>query len=518
MTTFEIFGQSDIDKMKADRDVKGLLEVLAHQSNADLQKKAIEALGEIGDASTVEQLIETLKDEDEFVRNAAINTLKKIGSNAVNPLITTLGAPKLSYQKWGYVGVDGQFPLGLREPDSMHKYNRTVREIVKALGEIGDNCATESLIAALKEAGRVINIYEMEFTWHQDADALGKAATKSLGQMGSAVAERLITLLKNEDWYIRRSAAEGLGKIGDINAVDPLIDALKDKDHRVRESIPLALGEIKDTRSVFRLIDCLKEKSNKTMRQNAAFALGEIGDVAAVHYLIVAIKDESPEVRQSVIEAMKKIGEPVILSLLAMLKGDDYASRSVAVETLDKLGWTPDLTEDGAWYWISKQDFEKCVAIGSPAITPLSEELKSWNGENRRKAIQAVAEIDDERSIDLLILALNDKYKDVRHSAVEALGRIKDSRAIYPLINILKDQTVSKDATKSLVKIGRPAVEPLIAALKDENETVRMGAAEALGNIKDTRAIGPLNDAIKDKNVWVSKVAMEALKNIKGGP
>ena len=38
--------------------------------------------------------------------------------------------------------------------------------------------------------------------------------------------------------------------------------------------------------------------------------------------------------------------------------------------------------------------------------------------------------------------------------------------------------------------IGTPAVEPLIAALKDKDSSVRVQAADALGKIKGARAVG----------------------------
>ena len=52
------------------------------------------------------------------------------------------------------------------------------------------------------------------------------------------------------------------------------------------------------------------------------------------------------------------------------------------------------------------------------------------------------------------------------------------------------------------MKIGAPAVEPLIAALRDKDWHVREGAAEALGWIKDPSAVEPLIGALKDKLTW----------------
>mgnify|MGYP003881496055 CR=1 FL=1 len=58
--------------------------------------------------------------------------------------------------------------------------------------------------------------------------------------------------------------------------------------------------------------------------------------------------------------------------------------------------------------------------------------------------------------------------------------------------------TPAEEAAEALVKIGKPAVEPLITALKDENRYVQTMAAEALGKIGDQRAVEPLITALKD--------------------
>ncbi|MBU0599589.1 HEAT repeat domain-containing protein, partial [bacterium] len=107
--------------------------------------------------------------------------------------------------------------------------------------------------------------------------------------------------------------------------------------------------------------------------------------------------------------------------------------------------------------------------------------------------------------VDELIQKLKDGDSGVRWIAAEALGEIKDIRAIKPLILALKDEYlgVQMSAAGALVMIGTPAVEPLITTLKDKNSDVRMFAAEALGEIKDTRAVKPLLAALKAKDLAV---------------
>ena len=70
-----------------------------------------------------------------------------------------------------------------------------------------------------------------------------------------------------------------------------------------------------------------------------------------------------------------------------------------------------------------------------------------------------------------------------KRSAANALGEIGDSRAVDPLIDMLKSQNweVRKDAARALGEIGDSrAVDPLIAALKDYNESVRYATADSL--------------------------------------
>ncbi len=59
-------------------------------------------------------------------------------------------------------------------------------------------------------------------------------------------------------------------------------------------------------------------------------------------------------------------------------------------------------------------------------------------------------------------------------------------------------------------------MERLIKALKDENEYVRWGAAGALGELGDLRAVEPLNEALKDKNSSVQERVVWALEKIRG--
>ena len=154
----------------------------------------------------------------------------------------------------------------------------------------------------------------------------------------------------------------------------------------------------------------------------------------------------------------------------------------------------------------------------------------------------ALGKIGDKRAVESLIAALRDTNSDVRENAAKALGRIgwkpvnQTERSIYlmalqewdevvkigapaiaPLIAVLRDEdaNVRRNAAKDLGKIGdKRAVEPLIAILEDPDWRIRSDAVLALGKIGDKKAVDPLIDALKDKDSSVRRMAAETLGKI----
>jgi len=99
----------------------------------------------------------------------------------------------------------------------------------------------------------------------------------------------------------------------------------------------------------------------------------------------------------------------------------------------------------------------------------------------------------------------------VSDSLLKALIEARDIRFLRKLLKD-KDKEVRWAAAWALGRIGEPAVEPLIEALKKDKE-VRKAAAWALGEIGDARAVEPLIEALK-KDKEVREAAAEALNSI----
>jgi HEAT repeat protein len=121
------------------------------------------------------------------------------------------------------------------------------------------------------------------------------------------------------------------------------------------------------------------------------------------------------------------------------------------------------------------------------------------------------------RAVKPLLVALQDPLEMVRVAAATSLGRIGAPEAVPPLILFLKQESVvqRRCAVEALGKIGDPrAVEPLLAALADNCHRVRIAALRALGHIGDRRAEEALIAALGDGDVCTRLAAAAALSEM----
>lgn len=233
------------------------------------------------------------------------------------------------------------------------------------------------------------------------------------------------------------------------------------------------------------LIKALRIEKDAGVAAAAAEALGRIGGTQAVEQLISVVNDRDlPETRrQAAAAALGEIGAPAAESLGAALGDSNLDAREAAVRVLGK--------------------------IGAPAVEPLVEALKDSMAAVREAAARSLGEIGDPRAVAALSVALTDPGAGVRRSAARALAKIGwtpesgQAGEAYRL--------VEKRQWAECVKLGAPAVVPLLAALKRRDRRVRRAAAETLGAIADPRAAKALVATLGDSDEQVRHAAAEAL-------
>ena len=482
--------------------VKKLIKALSDQDKL-ARWTAARALGEIGDAKAAEPLVGALGDNDLIVKKNASEALVKMDSSVVDALIKGLG-----------------------------DINPTVRGgAIETLKKIGSS-AVDQLINAHKTDNENIRILTFKVL-------AGIEDPKSIDIM--------IKALEDNNPDLRLHAAGALSKIADNRAVDALTRALKDDNGTVRVYAASTLGKLGDAKSVNPLIEALDDK-NEAVRGNAAEALGKIADHRAVAPLIKAITDQNKQVFKNVEEALVKIGTPAVDALIKTMDSKNPGARKKAADILGKLGWKPANDEYIIKYYIIKANFEEFVdidtpAAGRPAVHTLIKILDEKQKGTRKKAAGILDKLGwqptmDETgakyyiakgnigkcteigtaAVDLLIKELEDKNENVRREAAKTLGEIGDANAVEPLVRALGDKSYSvcADSVAALVKIGAPAVEPLIKTLAGDGKKNHERAIESLGKIGDSRAVAPLIQALEDEDKYVRKSAVEALKKLYG--
>jgi len=267
--------------MKAVRDVRGLVRLLNHR-NPDIQYKAAEALGEIGDVTAVDPLAALLNGETlSGVRWKASEALAKIGAPAVESLITSLS-----------------------HPDEDVRWKAAI-----ALGEIGSEKAINPLIQLLSDDDRFVK----------------SRAALALGMIGKPAVEPLIHALRQGDGNMRWGAAIALGKVKDPDSVEPLILALADKYENVRAEAAASLAAIGKP-AIAPLIRFLKY-SEGHVRIEVMNALGELHANDAIEPLVQMLEKADEQERCTIASTLDAILTPSVEQLAKRLwNGNDRAN------------------------------------------------------------------------------------------------------------------------------------------------------------------------------------------------
>lgn len=200
--------------------------------------------------------------------------------------------------------------------------------------------------------------------------------------------------------------------------------------------------------------------------------------------------EEAREGEEEVVLEEERVKDEIEIQI-DLLQDSDWVVRREAVITLGEMGdercVEPVLRglRDGDWQ-VREVAIEACGHIGSPAVDGLIRLLRDW---------------------------------DVRRYAIAAMGKIKDERVLDPLIQQLRSDEFKEFATDALVELGQPAVEKLLAALKDKDEVTRKQAVIALGQIKDSSSLDALIEMLQDKD-WFTRIqaaaAIEAIHDDRG--
>ncbi len=304
-------------------------------------------------------------------------------------------------------------------------------------------------------------------------------------------ARRLVGASSDED--AKALATTLTSRFNALTVERAVLELLRSDDSRTRawgSKVFVQLGLVE------RYSALLRSAPKWSERTHAAEVLGLAAASQAVPALVEALRDrheDAGSVKIAAAAALAKLRDPSAIPLLVneLANVDERSSRNVA---------------------------EAFVAFGSLAVPALLELLAdASHATSRVWAARILGRIGDPRAVDDLISRLNDRDDRLRMTAAEALGALGDARALQPIVRAtLRDPApqVRAHAAGAVARIeGERAVDVLVAALADPDYATRLRALEAFETmrIEDT---SPLEAALRDPNAEVRRRAALALERV----
>jgi HEAT repeat protein len=326
------------------------------------------------------------------------------------------------------------------------------------------------------------------------------------------------------------------------------------------------------------LAKVLRQGDTPEIRIQAAEALGKIGNSTMLPPLIEALADPSDQVRCRASAALGRIGDDRATAPLLDLATEEKSIeiKQAAFDSLIRLGWKPGLDKASYQFWIVNGEWERAAITDGTEAAKLLLRIssdESRQSTERHKAALALSHITSETAVPTLIDALNHPQIEVADNAAKSLGMIGNLAAVPALVEAL--QRVPRSAAEALVRcgsksaydplvallssdaplkvrlnagkllkrfgckpcsgsrdqeviqriiegewddcvaLGLDAVDGLIAALDDADQTTRAGAAYCLGEIGEKKALKPLENCLTDRERLVGFNAAVSLGKIK---
>jgi cyclophilin family peptidyl-prolyl cis-trans isomerase/HEAT repeat protein len=234
------------------------------------------------------------------------------------------------------------------------------------------------------------------------------------------------------DSLVRRIAALGAGRIGDLRATSLIVPLLADPDSTVRVSAAFALGLLRDTAAVQPLIDRLTglPALEPATAVEAVTALAKIGGPAVSSFfagvlggkVVLSQDDREPGVREIVLQSWRLGPDAPVANLLPFMDDTNFAVRWRAVFALGRL---------------------RAPAAAPRMLVALRDQqeyIRSLAARALTRGYAQAAQLAPVTVADVLARLASDKSVQVRTNALGALASYHDSTLAPRIVPQLDDQ------------------------------------------------------------------------------
>lgn len=445
-----------------------LLIAQLNPDNLEASRRAVVALGRIGDTRAVPSLTAMLRyasglPADMSAKTSASASLLPPNTSANERAKQTDEASRLAAIAERVAKVphspeltiacaEALARIGVRESSSEQSH-QAMEALIELLGN-EDAGVRQAAIAALDSLGHP----------EMPAYLIGGLATATGGVTPS--------LLKNPNPYVRESAVKIAGYFGFPECVPYLLSACADPEERVRRAAIEILPYLDMDERVLPLLAAALSSDQPNVRAAAARAMEMLEIEGAYHELLRALGDKDVWVRYYAVRSLGRMGRKEALPFLSQLVQDSQEAPQVRVAAVKALG-----NIDGA----------EAVKVLEALLFGAEEDTVASSGETDPD----------------LVLA-----------AIAALGQIQSPEALPPLLRLLQSPEPQRrvDALRALGDTRSQGVAEAIYAIAvsdDDPQAVR-SAIYALAHLAAT---------VPSQSTWAGGAeAMLALIELMGDP
>ncbi|MFQ5638857.1 MAG: HEAT repeat domain-containing protein [bacterium] len=454
-----------------------------------IRARAVQSLGKLQDQLCVDMLLPMFKDQDVGVRLETAFALGQIGQPVQELLIEHFGD----------------------EPSIDVK-----RRLIEALGKVGDQVATSF----------IMRLYHAEETALRAEAALSTGRMALRGVTDSTMTDSLATLLTDKEPEVRWKACYSLMRIASGRHVPALVKALRDEDSRVRMFAVQALGNLKEVSVLETLGSILRKDPDWRVRVKVAHALSNYPLSSVANYL--SLHNQGAHCRKAIIQTIGQSVQNEPKGFQPNNREHNLAKHQlqqgfVFPQTKDEQEDTePDL-------WPASEIGAALISyaqlLGPESLDVLRRFADFPNPKVQARAMQACGEVHSPKAVRILEGHYPRASSLVKIAILQAFTKLSKFTTPRLYLNALREDDhvlvalaahgLSQDSLKNKIY-----AQPIIDAYQRLPKPVDAESAnmifEALGKIRDKKAVPTLTEALKIPDKPLSIAAAKALQQITG--
>jgi len=287
-----------------------------------------------------------------------------------------------------------------------------------------------------------------------------EAAVFALAEFGAPhFTEELLLLLHEDDEQLDYAVIRALGMMRAAEAGSALLAYLQDGKvpRNLEYSIMETLGRINCIAASALISSRYLQHPDPDLRRLAVETLGKLGDRQSLDGVAHAAQDPHWSVRVAALHVLGRSGGAGELPLLlAAMEDRDFLVRKNAILALGDLRNTstvPALSQQLIDMELSRYAFEALLKFGKMALPWLHRLMtRNYPLELRLRVVDLIGKIADRKSVEPLLVALDDDSPDIRLAAIDSLAFCFDSLPLKMLARIKKND--SNDDVKERAELA----------------------------------------------------------------